>query len=146
MIPIFLLDYLQSFSPFDCLFSLLIWHHERGLGLVIEITDSGARLLLLLLLCLLFTNIMASVASLYTCIALTVPPTLFFFFLFVALPLAHVPSYTFSPRFFFYPFPGFLLLFWCVCMIVIGWLSLDTSFFLPFFIVWLEIQIWILLR
>ena len=120
MIPMFLLHYLQSFSPFDRLFSLLIWHHERGLGLVIEITDSGARLLLLL--CLLFTNIMASVASLYTCIALTVPPPppfFFLFLLFVALPLADLPSYTFPPlkkkKKKNHPFPGFLLLFWCVC-------------------------------
>ena len=36
-----LFHYLQS-SLFACLFSLLIWHHERGLGLVMGITDSGA--------------------------------------------------------------------------------------------------------
>ena len=63
-----------TFSPFcfvACLlllFLLLIWHHERGLGLLTGISDSGAHLFYffkIYLLSLLFINIMASVASLY---------------------------------------------------------------------------------
>ena len=124
----FLLHYLQSFSPFACLFVvvvvvvecvLLIWHHERGLGLFTGITDSGASVcMFFVFLNLLFVHIMASVASLYKCIALTAS--------FCRTALGRSTKLQFFPCIIF-PFPGF------VCVWLFGCLSLDASFFFVFF-------------
>ena len=56
MIPMFLFFLLSFlfFSPSRLLlvfFSLLIWHHELGLGLFTGITDSGTSVFVVLVVC-----------------------------------------------------------------------------------------------
>ena len=115
IIPMLLFHYLQSFLLFACLFSLLIWHHEHGLGLVMGITDSGAAVFLFLVLVIhkhglsLFFVDRHSINNIF---------------------LSHCPWQIYQVM----RFPLFFLSFsrlLCVCvyMIVIGWLS---SFFCPF--------------
>ena len=127
MRPMFFVQYLQSLLLFACLlllFLLLIWHHERGLGLLTGITDSGAFLFLFLVfLSLIFINIMASVASLSIYIYIYMHSINIF--------LPHCPWQIYQVISFhpLYYFPFFRR---CVCVGVFGCLSLDASYFCLF--------------